>query len=94
MNLERRAGATVVGMGVGRGHDCVSLTGGTGDVHATVAQGGGDDRLLTRGKRDYGIDDTSVRGAAVRIRDAAGRDDVDVDADRLSVITLVADLDD
>ena len=50
--------------------------------------------MATRGQHYHIVDDAGGRRAAVRVGDAAGRDDVNVNADGLRVVAFVAYLDD
>ena len=94
MDLERAAGADVVPERVGRSHDRVRLAERALDVGAAERPARIYNRLLTRSERYKGVDDAAVGGAAERVGDPAGRHDVDVDADHLGVVALIADLDD
>ncbi len=93
LDLEDRAGAGIVTMNVGHCHDRVTLVEGACDVGAVEGQVDSDGGLRTRSQCESSIDDAAERCAAIRIVRAARRDDVNVDAEGVSVIALIAHLD-
>ena len=93
LDLPGRAGARVIGVGVGRSHDRVGLAAGTDDVRAPEGQGGRECALGARGQHDDSVDDAGGRRAAVGVGWPAGRYHVDVNADRVGVIAFISYLD-